>query len=277
MSESFLQRMAAGSRQRLARAEAACSEAALLQAALAAPAAPPLVLSDFDIVAELKLHSPSEGQLASGDLDPGAQVTAYARGGAAAISVLTEPDAFHGSLQRLEAAAQRLADLGRPAMRKDFLVAPYQVVEARLAGAGGVLLILAMLDDGVLAEMLDCANQCGLFVLLEAFDGDDLERAAALLGRRPPFSTAQVLVGVNSRDLNTLQVDTTRFETLAGRLPEGFPAVAESGLSSAEDIRGVARLGYRAALVGSALMRGGEPQRRVAEFKAAGEEAVWRS
>jgi indole-3-glycerol phosphate synthase len=274
MSESFLERMAAGSRQRLARAEAQRSEAALLKAALGQPAAPPLSLTDFDIIAELKLHSPSEGQLADRDLDPAVQVTAYANGGAAAISVLTEPDAFHGSLERLEAAAQQLAGLGRPVMRKDFLVAPYQVLEARLAGAGGVLLILAMLDDGALAEMLDCASQCGLFVLLEAFDGADLERAATLLGRRPPFSTAPVLVGVNSRNLKTLQVDTSRFEALAGQLPEGYPAVAESGLSSAEDMRRVARLGYRAALVGSALMRGGEPQRRVAELKAAGGEAV---
>ena len=176
MNESFLQRMAASSQRRLDLAKAACSEAELLAAALAQPAPPPLTLSEFDIFAELKLHSPSEGQLATQHLDPAVQVTSYARGGAAAVSVLTEPDAFHGSLERLESAAQLLANLQCPAMRKDFLVAPYQVLEARKAGAGGVLLILAMLDDGVLAEMLDCANQCGLFVLLEAFDAEDPRR-----------------------------------------------------------------------------------------------------
>ena len=274
MNESFLERMAAGSRARLGRAEAACSEAALLKAALAQPPPPPLLLSDFDIIAELKLRSPSEGQLAGRDLDPADQVTAYARGGAAAISVLTEPDAFGGSLERLESAARLLAPLQRPAMRKDFLVAPYQVLEARAAGAGGVLLIVAMLDDGILAEMLDCANQCGLFVLLEAFDSQDLERANLLLGRRPPISVAPVLVGVNSRDLKTLKVDTGRFESLAAQLPEGFPAVAESGLSDSQDMRRIAQLGYRAALVGSALMRGGQPEQRVAELKAAGTQAL---
>jgi indole-3-glycerol phosphate synthase len=269
--------MAQGSRQRLACAEAARSETQLLQAAMARPAPPALALSHFDILAELKLHSPSEGQLATEDLDPGDQVTAYARGGAAAVSVLTEPDAFHGSLERLATAAQLLTPLGCPAMRKDFLVAPYQVLEARLAGAGGVLLIIAMLDDGVLAEMLDCANQCGLFVLLEAFDGQDLERADLLLGRRPPISVAPVLVGVNSRDLKTLAVDTQRFAELAPHLPEGFPAVAESGLANVRDIQAVAELGYQAALVGSALMRGGQPEQRVAELKAAGEASVCRS
>ncbi len=276
MGESFLERMAASSRARLQQAQAARSEARMLAAALAAPPPPPLVLSGFDIIAELKLHSPSEGQLAAAELDPAAQVQAYVAGGAAAVSVLTEPAAFHGSLERLTAAAELLAPLRRPAMRKDFLVAPYQVLEARLAGAGGVLLIIAMLDDGALAEMLDCASRCGLFVLLEAFDARDLERAALLLAERAPSGAAPILVGVNSRDLRTLQVDTQRFAALAPLLPAGVPAVAESGLASGDDTRRVAALGYRAALVGSALMRGGEPAARVAQLKAAGEAALCR-
>ncbi len=274
MGDSFLTRMATASRRRLATAKAQRSEAELLNAALAQPPPPPLALQRFDILAELKLTSPSEGRLAEPQLDPMAQVEAYAAGGAAAVSVLTEPDAFHGSLARLEAAARLLTARNCPAMRKDFLVAPYQILEARLAGAGGVLLIVAMLDDGVLVEMLDCASQCGLFVLLETFDGEDLERSALLLGRRPPISVAPVLVGVNSRDLNTLAVDTRRFARLAPRLPAGFPAVAESGLASAADMRRVAALGYAGALVGSALMRHGEPQARVAELVAAGREAA---
>ena len=274
MRGSFLERMAQSSRERLTRAKAERSEAKLLEAALAQPAPPGIKLDTFSILAELKLHSPSEGQLATEDLDPRAQVVAYAQGGAAAVSVLTEPAAFHGSLERLEVAARALTPLGCPAMRKDFLVAPYQVLEARLAGAGGVLLIIAMLDDGVLVEMLDCADQCGLFVLLEAFDSFDLERAKQLLAQRPPGSAAPVLVGVNSRDLKTLHVDTGRFARLAPQLPEGYPAVAESGLASAADVTGVAQAGYSAALVGSALMRGGQPQLRVAELKAAGESAA---
>jgi indole-3-glycerol phosphate synthase len=276
VGESFLERMAASSRARLRQAEATRSEARMLAAALAAPPPPPLILGGFDIIAELKLHSPSEGQLATAGLDPAAQVQAYAAGGAAAVSVLTEPDAFHGSLERLTAAAELLTPLRRPAMRKDFLVAPYQVLEARLAGAGGVLLIIAMLDDGALEEMLDCASRCGLFVLLEAFDARDLERATLLLAGRAPCDAAPILVGVNSRDLRTLQVDTQRFAALAPLLPVGVPAVAESGLASGDDARRVAALGYRAALVGSALMRGGKPAARVAQLKAAGEAAVCR-
>ena len=276
MGDSFLERMARASRRRVAGATARCPEGELLARALAQPRPPSLRLEGFDIVAELKLRSPSEGALANADLDPAAQVAAYARGGAAAVSVLTEPEAFHGSLERLAEAAQVLAPLGCPTMRKDFLVSPYQVIEARLAGASGVLLIAAMLDDGALAEMLDCANQCGLFVLLEAFDSEDLGRITALLERRPPTSVAPVLVGVNSRDLNTLAVDTERFARLAPKLPSGFPAVAESGLSTPDAVRHVAALGYRAALIGSALMRGDDPAQRVAALRAAGRERACR-
>jgi indole-3-glycerol phosphate synthase len=171
---------------------------------------------------------------------------------------LTEPSRFDGSLQHLERAAEALRPLGVPAMRKDFLVDPYQIAEARAAGAGGVLLILRMLTTHRLAEMLDAAAEFGLFVLLEAFDGEDLAAAAQLL-RGGSRALPQVLVGINSRDLQTLQVVPERFEALAPLLLEGWPAVAESGVSCAADAKNMVRLGYRLALIGTALMTCTEP------------------
>jgi indole-3-glycerol phosphate synthase len=269
---SFLAEMAA---QSAARAPAPGAEAALLAACRAAPPAPPLRLADFDLVAEIKRSSPAEGALQA-DTDVAARATTYARAGAAAVSVLTEPARFGGSLEDLAAAARALAPLGVPAMRKDFLVDPRQVLEARAAGAGGVLLIVAMLDDAALGELLGTAREHGMFVLLEAFDEADLERAAAWLpGRtRPGNSHAQLLVGVNTRDLRTLAVDSRRLARLAPQLPPGVPAVAESGLHAPADAAAAAALGYRLALVGTALMRAADPARLAADMLAAGRRAT---
>src|SRR5690606_28046720 len=159
-------------------------------------------------------------------------------------------------------------------MRKDFLVSPRQVLEARAAGAGGVLLIVAMLDDAALGEMLAAAREQGLFVLLEAFDEPDLERAAALLAGGTTPGDALVLVGVNSRDLRTLAVDPERLARLAPRLPAGIAAVAESGLHTPADAATAAALGYRLALVGTALMRAADPARLAADMLAAGRRTV---
>lgn len=256
----FLDAMAASSSARVEQARALESQAALERRALALPAPPPLRLSlqGFDIIAELKLRSPAYGALGNQSDDWLGRVQAYARGGAAAVSVLTEPSRFDGSLEHLRAAAQVLAPLGVPAMRKDFLVDPYQVWEARANGAGGVLVIVRMLQPAQIIELLDCAARCGLFVLLEAFDGEDLDLAGELLRRRSG-SRETVLVGINSRDLQTLQVVAERFDTLAPRLPAGWPGVAESGVNSVEDARHMARLGFRLALIGSALMSQAEP------------------
>lgn len=256
----FLDAMAASSSARVGQARALESQAALERRALALPAPPPLRLSPqgFDIIAELKLRSPAYGALGNQSDDWLGRVQAYARGGAAAVSVLTEPSRFDGSLEHLRAAAQVLAPLGVPAMRKDFLVDPYQVWEARANGAGGVLVIVRMLQPGEIIELLDCAAHCGLFVLLEAFDGEDLDLAGELLRRRTGIRET-VLVGINSRDLQTLQVVAERFDTLASRLPAGWPGVAESGVNSVEDARHMARLGFRLALIGSALMSQAEP------------------
>jgi indole-3-glycerol phosphate synthase len=229
----FLDQMAAGSRERLAEARRSCSEAALLQRARALPVAPQLTANParFDLIAEMKLRSPALGQLKSSDEDVAGRVTAYARAGAAAVSVLTEPSRFDGSMAHLESATKSLAPLNVPAMRKDFLVDPYQVIEARVAGAGGVLVIIRMLPRAGIEEMLDCARKLGLFVLLEAFDEADLEVMHDVLGTAEAqgaaaqtadhrsagsqTAAAPVLAGLNCRDLATLQIVPNRLIELA--------------------------------------------------------------
>lgn len=267
---SFLGRMAEASRRRAAAARSLESEQALRDRATATRDAPRVSLGEFDIIAELKLRSPAAGSLAEPNFDRGTQLTAYARGGAAAISVLTEPDEFKGELAHLVDAAALLEPLGVPAMRKDFLVEPYQIFEARAAGAGGVLVIATMLTDDEIEALLAAARDCGLFVLLEAFDSGDLTRIAALRGPRLAPESAPVLCGVNCRDLKTLAVDFGRFASLAPHLPAGLKAVAESGIAGEDDIRAVASLGYEAALVGAALMQSGDPRDAVEKLTAAG-------
>ncbi len=257
---SFLERMAAASRARVREARAARSEATLAAAVRSLPAPPPLRLSGFDVIAELKLRSPAAGGLADGGFDRAAQIEAYARGGAAAVSVLTEPTEFHGDLAHLADAVERLKPAGIPAMRKDFVTDPYQILEAREAGAGGVLVIVTMLDDAAIRELVDCALHSGLFVLLEAFDRADLERLAAF--DRPTSGTPPILAGVNCRDLRDLDVRFERFAELAPYLPKHLPVVAESGVASGANVRTVAALGYRLALIGSALMRAAAPGAR---------------
>jgi indole-3-glycerol phosphate synthase len=220
--------------------------------------------SGFDVIAELKLRSPAAGQLGEEAHDWLGRIAAYARGGAAAVSVLTEPSRFDGSLEHLRQASRVLAPLGVPAMRKDFLVDPYQILEARAAGAGGVLLILRMLTRERIAELLDIAADHGLFVLLEAFDGADLELARQLLAARRRDET--ILIGVNSRDLQTLEVVKQRFTTLAPMLPEHSACVAESGVATPSDANAMRRLGYRLALIGTALMSCEDPAALLAEI-----------
>lgn len=264
---SFLGRMAAASRDRVGRSRAREPEARLLSRASATPPPLPLRLRGFDLIAELKLRSPAAGGLGAPELDRASQVAAYARGGAAVVSVLTEPLEFNGELAHLAEAAAVLRPLGCPVMRKDFLTDPYQVIEARAAGASGVLVIVTMLDDAAVGELVDCAAELGLFVLAESFAADDLARLERLeLGQR----ASQVLAGVNCRNLDTLDVDFGRFEALAAQVPKGLPAVAESGVRSCADIEVLARFGYGLALVGSALMRTAAVQATVAEFIAAG-------
>jgi len=264
----FLDQMAAASRARLEEARAREPLTALRARAFATPLPPPLFLRDrFNLIAEFKRRSPALGRLGHDDLVT--RVTAYAQGGAAAVSVLTEASQFHGSLEHLATAAATLAAFNVPVMRKDFLIDPYQLHEARAAGAGGVLLIVRMLSRDCLSECLDCARELALFVLLESFDSQDLERAAAV-GRGTPA----VLLGVNCRDLQTLEVMPHRFAELANALPREVPCVAESGIATPDDCAEVARDGYEMALVGSALMQAPDPAGVIRTMLAAGRAAA---
>lgn len=260
---NFLDGMAASSRERAQAARRALPEAELRRRLRGLPALPPLRPSaaGFDLIAELKLRSPAVGQLRdAASEDVAARVMRYAHAGAAAISVLTEPSRFDGALAHLECAAGALAPLGVPAMRKDFLVEPYQILEARLAGAGGVLVILRMLPREETEALIDAALDQGMFALLEAFDETDIELAHLLVEphARRAEHLDRLLVGVNCRDLATLQVVPGRLEALAPSLPGQVARVAESGVATAEDAARVAAAGYQLALVGSALMAGGD-------------------
>jgi indole-3-glycerol phosphate synthase len=266
----FLAGMALASAARVAAARAALPDAELWARVADTPAPVSLQLSRrrFDLIAEVKFRSPALGALRAGNAESVRQrVAGYAEAGAAAVSVLTEPSRFDGSLEHLTTAASALA--GRvPAMRKDFLVDPYQVAEARLAGAGGVLVILRMLDDAGVDALLEAAAKLRLFVLLEAFDETDIARAhrAVAQGGR----SLQLLVGLNCRDLKTLQVVPGRLEQLAKSLPDAVPRVAESGVSTALEAGRMAVAGYDAVLVGGALMRALEPLALVRAMLAAG-------
>jgi indole-3-glycerol phosphate synthase len=275
VSEDFLKRMADSSaeRSRLAQTERPLTE--LRAEARAMPLPPHISVSPggFDLIAEVKLRSPAAGMLKGGDENVGSRVTSYASAGAAAISVLTEPTRFDGSMDHLRLAAAALAPLKVPAMRKDFLVDPYQVVEARASGAGGVLLILRMLPRAQLEAMIEQALELNLFALLEAFDEQDIELAYGLTEQYARKSDRiELLVGVNCRDLVTLKVVPGRLEELAYLLPTSAPRVAESGVGNGEDARRVAAAGYDLALVGSALMTAPDPRVLASEMLSGGRE-----
>ncbi len=276
-SGDFLAGMAESSSKRLALARRVASEARLLEQIAGLPQGPALKLEQqgFDLIAELKRRSPAEGELASSALSLEEQVQAYTSGGTAALSVLTEPEQFKGSLTDMKAAI-KVAN-GVPVMRKDFLVDAYQVLEARASGASGVLLIAAILDQSQLQDMLACALEHGLFVLMEAFDERDIEHCMPALEAAGPAleqGRCNWLLGINCRDLRTLQVDYDRFTSILPAMPAGVPWVAESGVRSAEQAAEVAGLGYRMSLVGTALMQSDSPESRVADFVAAGRNAA---
>jgi indole-3-glycerol phosphate synthase len=266
----FLPAMAAASRARVEAARVALDETELRARALDSAVPPQLQLSSrrFDLIAEVKFRSPASGQLREGsESSVLARVAGYAEAGAAAVSVLTEPSRFDGSMRHLELAVRALA--GRiPAMRKDFLVDPYQILETRRAGAGGALLILRMLGEAEIAALLECALELKLFVLLEVFDEADIARAAVLVNQYG--AAGQLLVGLNCRDLRTLKVVPGRLEQLARKLPDSVPRVAESGVATAAEAGRVAVAGYELVLVGTALMEALEPLQLVRGMLSAG-------
>ena len=235
----------------------------------------PLSLGNFDLIAEIKNRSPSEGALAGEMSNHGDQAARYVDGGAAAISVLTEPTQFAGALAHLREVVGTVSSASVPVMRKDFLVDPVQILEARAVGASGVLLIATMLSDDQMSDMLDCAYEHSMFVLLECFDEDDLKRSAALLEdfqHRDQAESGQLLFGVNTRDLRTLHVDPERLKSLGPHLPDGVACVAESGLHVGQDAAAAAGWGYSLALVGTALMRAADPAALIQEMLTAGRE-----
>jgi indole-3-glycerol phosphate synthase len=196
----------------------------------------------FGLIAEIKKASPSKG-LIRPDFDPPAHARAYAQGGAACLSVLTDEPHFQGHADYLVAAR---AATPLPVLRKDFTVDPWQCLEARAMGADAVLVIVAALDDTAMAEIEDAALQLGMDVLVEVHDLHELERALRLRSR---------LIGVNNRDLRSFTVDTGRTRSIAAHAPAGCTLVAESGLADHRDLLALAEHGVRCFLVGEALMR----------------------
>jgi indole-3-glycerol phosphate synthase len=207
------------------------------------------------VIAEVKRRSPSKGDLAV-DLDPAALGRAYAEGGAACLSVLTDREFFGGSPEDLAAAREAS---GRPVLRKDFTVDVRDVLEARVMGADALLLIVAALDDAELRAFHDLAGEVGLDVLVEVHDEPELERALALRPR---------MIGVNQRDLVTFEVDTERAVRMAPLIPSGVVRVAESGIRDAVDAATLAAAGYDALLVGETLVRASGPAAAVAALRA---------
>lgn len=211
----------------------------------------------INVIAECKRRSPSRGVLAP-DYDPAAQARAYVEGGAAAISVLTEPSFFDGSLAHL--AAVRAA-VEVPLLRKDFIVHDYQLLEAALHGADAVLLIVAALTPPQLARLHLSALRIGLAVLVEVHDETELAIA---------IDTGCRIIGVNNRNLRTLEVSTDVSERLAARMPDDVVAVSESGLRSHADVVRMRALGYRAFLVGELLMTSATPAHDLARLIGGG-------
>lgn len=252
----FLEQMAAESARRAAECRAQTPEAEIRRAAEAMPPARPLTLpgGELAVIAEIKRVSPAAGAL-NEQVNPAAQAQLYEAAGAVAVSVITEPLRFQGSIADLRAAR---AATSLPVMRKDFIGDAYQLYEARAAGADGVLLIAAMLSDRELRHYLRVCEYLGLFALVECFDEPDIRRAQ---------DGGAGVIGVNCRNLRDLSVEPERFEKLRGLIAPGNVAVAESGITTPAQFEAVRTLGYHAALIGSALMQAADPVAALARLR----------
>ncbi|NND71259.1 MAG: indole-3-glycerol phosphate synthase TrpC [Rhodothermales bacterium] len=205
-----------------------------------------LTSGPVNIIAELKRVSPSVGSIQTG-AEPGEIASKYEAGGAAAISVLTEPEYFGGSLEDMEAVREHVT---LPILRKDFIVDEYQIHEARARGADAILLIVRTLDKQQLAELHDVATSIGLDVLVELYEQEELDSV----------DTSHVrIVGANNRDLSTMTVDIGRSIQILEKLPSPIIKVSESGISNAQQMQVLVKNGIRAALIGESLMRHPDP------------------
>lgn len=260
--QSVLEEIVAGVRLDLAERQAATSLDDLKERAARLPGAIDCLqrLRDADavsIIAEVKRSSPSKGALAQID-DPATHAAEYEAGGACAISVLTEQRRFGGSLADLDAVRARV-DV--PVLRKDFVVTPYQVWEARAHGADLVLLIVAALEQTVLESLVERVHSLGMTALVEVHTLDEVTRAVDAGAR---------VIGVNARNLKTLEIDRTTFARLAPAIPTGIVRIAESGVRGPHDVMDYARSGADAVLVGEALVTDSDPRSSVAALVAAG-------
>ncbi|HEU5253813.1 MAG TPA: indole-3-glycerol phosphate synthase TrpC [Solirubrobacterales bacterium] len=213
-----------------------------------------LVRPGLSLIAEFKRRSPSAGQLAGESVEVATQVGAYERGGAAALSVLTDEPHFGGSLADLR-AARAACDL--PILRKDFIVDPYQLYEAAVNGADAVLLIVAALSDEDLQSLHQEARSIDLDCLVEVHDGAELERA---------LEAGAEVIGINNRNLDDMSVDIATTYELMPDVPAGKTAVAESGISGREELDELDRVGVDAVLIGGALMAAADPEAKVREL-----------
>jgi indole-3-glycerol phosphate synthase len=258
---SVLDEIIDGVRVDLAEREAAVPLADLKDAARRAPDAldpmPAFSSPGVSVIAEVKRSSPSRGELATIS-DPAALAADYQSGGAATISVLTEQRRFGGSLADLQAVR---AAVHVPVLRKDFIVTSYQLWEARAAGADLALLIVAALNQNELELLHERALSIGLTPLVEVHDEDEVERA---------LTAGATLIGVNARNLRTLDVDRDTFARLAPRIPDDVVRVAESGVRGAHDVFEYAKQGANVVLVGETLVKGTDPRAAVAELVNAG-------
>ena len=254
---SFLEQVTAARR---ADAESRAAAGALVTAKEAATAASPprdfaraLSSPGLALIAEIKRASPSAGDINPG-VDVAEQARAYERGGAAAISVLTEPTHFDGSLDDLRIVR---GSVSVPVLRKDFISHPLQVWEARAAGADAILLIVAALDQRDLVSLYDLAETLGMAALVETHEADEVARAADAGAR---------IVGINTRNLATLEVDPAVVEKVRASVPDGVTLVGESGVTSRADVEAMLSTGVDAVLVGEAVMRAPDPEAKVREL-----------